>query len=385
MKKSDNKRKRWEAKQARRKEQNAKEAEQESWIRQNSHYCTRVVLEDVQRLKQKQLAGTANGTGTLEQSNSLVEELLHPYLDLKDGPPKSAKNQGSRLFIAEGTETVRLLVQQCVESRREGNEPIKVISILVKPATLFDEPVFLLREVQEAAVLLARKKDSTNDSSTQGADTLSNAPPFHLLVASEEALSECAGFHISRGALACGVVPERHESWLESFLLKSRQTESSRSSTRILALDGISDTANLGSMIRCAAAFGIDAIVLSNDCCDAWYRRSVRVSMGHIFNVPIVRVSDLSSTLRRLSIPSFAAVIDPDADLVLEQVARGNIPKMWCCVVGNEANGISSHVVEACTYRLRIEMATGVDSLSVPIATGIILHGLKEREGFSVT
>jgi tRNA G18 (ribose-2'-O)-methylase SpoU len=191
-------------------------------------------------------------------------------------------------------------------------------------------------------------------------------------------MSALAGFQISRGALACGVVPKRDEAWLmERFL--------SQQSLRLLALDGISDTANMGSMIRCAAAFGIHAIILSRDCCDAWYRRSVRVSMGYIFQVPVVRVENLAGTLHslaaKMSCVSFAAVIDQGADvLVLEDMDGGAVPSSWCCVMGNEGNGISKPVVEACSHKLRIKMYEAVDSLSVPIATGILLHGLRERE-----
>ena len=58
----------------------------------------------------------------------------------------------------------------------------------------------------------------------------------------------------------------------------------------------------------------------------------------------------------------------------------GSVPRHWCCVMGNEGNGISSAVLDACTHSIRIDMEQGVDSLSVPIATGILLHGLKERE-----
>ena len=113
---------------------------------------------------------------------------------------------------------------------------------------------------------------------------------------------------------------------------------------RLLALDGISDTANLGTMIRCASAFGVDAVLLSPDCCDAWYRRAVRCSMGHIFCIPCIRVANLATLLKQLangsagssgngsnaSVPpvsfkvtSYAAVIDRAADLVLEEVERG--------------------------------------------------------------
>ena len=71
-------------------------------------------------------------------------------------------------------------------------------------------------------------------------------------------------------------------------------------SWRVLAIDTTYDAANLGGMIRSASAFGVDALLLSDDSCDAWYRRSVRVSMGHIFRVPVVRCPDLAGTLREL-------------------------------------------------------------------------------------
>lgn len=58
----------------------------------------------------------------------------------------------------------------------------------------------------------------------------------------------------------------------------------------------------------------------------------------------------------------------------------GTVPNRWCCVMGNESSGISSDVVGECRYSVRIDMELGVDSLSVPVATGILLHGIRERE-----
>lgn len=109
--------------------------------------------------------------------------------------------------------------------------------------------------------------------------------------------------------------------------------------------------------------------------------------MGYIFHVPVVCVNDLALTLhglqKSISCVSYAAVLDADADLVLERMGRAEVPRSWCCVMGNEGNGISEPVTQACSHRIRINMSDGVDSLSVPIATGILLHGLREREGNS--
>ena len=238
---------------------------------------------------------------------------------------------------------------------------------------------------------------------------------------SEEALSAAAGFTVSRGCLACGVVPtNRTEEWLlHQYLEKSpRNKKKHAAPLRLLALDGISDTANLGSMIRTASAMGVSAILLSSDCCDPWYRRAVRVSMGHVVRIPCIRVADLSHTLQVLAgapwhVTSYAAVLDSSARLLQDlhrgtyvqtfsEVAvvislappfliypccfvllchqTGDIPGNWCCVMGNEANGVSPQVTKSCSHTLRIDMEPNVDSLSVPVATGILLNGLRERE-----
>ena len=371
----EKKRKRWEAKQARLQETKSREAQRETWMNENAHYCSHVRSDDVARAKTLGMTLGANGEGS---SCSLVA-LLRPYINLKVGPKRVESAPDETLFIAEGTETVRLLIQQ--SGRRDS---VRVKSIFVKPATLFDEPVKLLRDIERASECCSSRNRAKGSSAEDTAEVSMDRsrPPFHLLVGKEEVMSEVAGFNIARGALACGVVPRRDETWLDEFL-------SNKTNIRLLALDGVSDSANMGAMIRCAAAFGIDAMILSRDCCDAWYRRSVRVSMGHIFHVPVVRVADLASTLCRLAvspvrIKSYAAVIDRDADLILEEIRRGDISYSWCCVMGNESNGISQPVLQACTHRLRINMVTGVDSLSVSIAAGILLHGLREREARDV-
>ena len=129
-------------------------------------------------------------------------------------------------------------------------------------------------------------------------------PPFKIVIADEEALSEIAGFRIARGAMACGAIPDYMQrngySWLKRILSTGTAkfpamaipTNKPKPVRRLLALDAVSNAANMGSIIRTAAAFSIDAIILSDDSCDPWYRQSVRTSMGHVITVPIIRVSD---------------------------------------------------------------------------------------------
>ena len=340
------KRKKWMAKQERREQLALKEKSRQAWVKDNSRFVSFVTKQDLEGIRMSPLARaeTKSEARQNETSNKHIDRnrtlrnLLIPYVDIKDGsviglgedPCHSKKRKMERAFIAEGVETIRLLIQQSVTTGKPDLSPIQVKSIFVKPSSLFDEPVHLLRDV-EAAVEEASKNEVAQD----------RCPPFHVLIGSEATLSSVAGFPIARGALACGLVPEdRDEDWLKRFIHLTSQDK--KCSIRLVALDGICDVANLGSIVRTASAFGVTVIILSDDCCDAWYRRSIRVSMGHVFVVPVVRVKCLASTILRLSTsePSFAtyaSVVDVDSDvLVLENVERGSVPRSWCCVLGNE-------------------------------------------------
>ena len=324
-----------------------------SWIERNSSFAYLATEESIKPMRKDPTSR------------------LYPYFELQERNSVTDRSNGNeQLFIAEGTETIRVLLQQ-LKNSSYPLAPVQVKSIFIKPSVMFDPPVKLLADVEHVMDTLGRKPCDV---------IIAKSPTVHTLV---------AGFEISRGALACGVVPTgRDWRWLLEYL-RHRQTRqqspvASIKPLRLVALDGVSDTANLGSIIRTAAAFSVDAILLSSSCCDAWYRRTIRVSMGHVFNVPCVRVNDMPTAIRQLSqepfcVAAYAAVVQRDADLVLEQVNQGGISSSWMAVFGSESSGISQEVVAACDYTLRIGMNGGVDSLSLPIATGILLHGLGER------
>lgn len=361
----EEKRRKWQAKQDNRKLLNDQQEERKRWILNNSHFASIASKEDANQIAEKR------------NTNTALADALQPYFNLQDSRSDETMSKSSeRLFIAEGTETIRILIQQSLRQSNPSMNPIRVKSIFVKPSVFFDSPVHLLQDIQKIY-----------NTSKYAEEAVKIYPPFQVIIGTEDVLSNVAGFHIARGALACGVVPlDRDELWLDQLLRRRYHEKNGR--IRVLALDGICDTANLGSMIRSASAFGMDAVVLSDDCCDAWYRRSVRVSMGHVFLVPIVRVRKLADFIHQWSsepfrLLSYAAVVDPEADIILEDLERGMVPSGWMCVIGNEGNGISSAVRRACEKSIRINMAMGVDSLSVPIAAGILLHGLQAREAKS--
>lgn len=133
-----------------------------------------------------------------------------------------------------------------------------------------------------------------------------------------------------RGALAAGVVPTHDAAWLDRAVLQPLSADPSRG-IRILAVERSTDVANLGGMIRSAAAFGADLVLLGPACCDAWYRRAVRCSMGHVFHLPVHRCREpLPEALRRLArgfgVASFCAIIDAEAPAL---GSMRSVPRRW--------------------------------------------------------
>ncbi len=141
-----------------------------------------------------------------------------------------------------------------------------------------------------------------------------------------------------------------------------------------MVLPEITNSENMGSLIRISSAFGADAIILGPRCCDPFYRMSIRVSMGTVFSVPIVRsedlLGDLASLQREHAFELTATVLDQDAD-PLDQANRKD---RLAILFGNEANGLSVEVVTACDRRVTLPMKRGTDSLNVAIAAGIFLY-----------
>jgi hypothetical protein len=320
----EEKRKKWLAKQEKKQQHQKTEQERNAWVQENCHFATLVSWENM--------------------DDEQIQKVLEPFKDLQENTPtnnyKESSGQVENYFIAEGTETVRLLVQQslaCQDSDRRF-PPIQIKAIFVKPSSFFETPVSLIKDVEHAA--------TANSKEIQGRQK--QLPPFSVLIGSEEIQSEVVGFPFSRGALACGIVPRwnEDETWLDRYVKSHPRFNTSENDDavdspplRLIALDGICDSANLGSIIRTASAFGLDAVLLSRDSCDVWSRRAVRVSMGHCCRIPIIRVYSLTETIQRLKkveIIFFAAVIDRDADLILERVSRGSLSGPWCIVMGNE-------------------------------------------------
>ncbi|WP_433174801.1 TrmH family RNA methyltransferase [Actinoallomurus sp. CA-150999] len=149
---------------------------------------------------------------------------------------------------------------------------------------------------------------------------------------------------------------------------------------RILVLEDLVDHGNVGAIFRCAAALGIDAVILSPRCADPLYRRSVKVSMGAVFAIPYARMADWRDGLAEVRAAGFTLLaLTPDQSAVpLHKVPRGERAAL---LLGTEGDGLSSRWLREADHPVCIPMsagamALGVDSLNVVAATAIACHEL---------
>ena len=183
--------------------------------------------------------------------------------------------------------------------------------------------------------------------------------PVH--VASRDVFERITGFDVHRGVLAIAERPPEPD--VDALL---------SSASRVLAIEGVSDSANVGSLFRNAAALGADAVVLDPTCCDPLLRRSVRVSIGTVLHVPFVRLADWPGGLCGRGMTVLALTPDPGAT-ALADVPR---PARFALLVGTEGEGLSDAALEAADVRVRIPMKAGVDSVNVATAAAIALYSL---------
>ena len=186
-----------------------------------------------------------------------------------------------------------------------------------------------------------------------------------VYVAEHRVMKAVTGFDIHRGAVAAA---DRLPLPAVAALVTGRR--------RIAILEGINDHENLGVLFRNAAAFGIEAVVLDPTCADPLYRRSVRVSMGHVLRVPFARAERWPVALTELADAGFDVVaLTPRTDAVpVEELDRYRRHGRVAVLVGSEGPGLSSGALDRASLAARIPMAPGVDSLNVAAAAAVAFH-----------
>ena len=208
----------------------------------------------------------------------------------------------------------------------------------------------------------------------QAREVVERCGDLPLYTAPLPVLTELIGFPLTRGVLCA----------MRRRPLPAAE-EICRDARRITVLENIMNPTNLGAIFRSAAALGMDAVLLTPACCDPLYRRSVRVSMGTVFQVPwaylgesaadwpeagMARLRDLGFRTAAMALREDSVSVDDPALMAEEKLA---------IVLGTEGDGLGNDTIAACDYTVRIPMSHGVDSLNVAAASAVAFWQLGRR------
>jgi tRNA G18 (ribose-2'-O)-methylase SpoU len=181
-----------------------------------------------------------------------------------------------------------------------------------------------------------------------------------------ELLEELTGYLLHRGLIAAMHRPALPE---PADLL--------RDARRIVILEDVVDPTNVGAIFRSVAAIGADAVLVTPRCSDPFYRRSIRVSMGTVLQVPWTRVGDWPSTRALLTAAGFSlAALALTVDAVDLKTYAATAPKRVALVLGTEGAGLTTQALEAADTVITIPMAHGIDSLNVAATAAVAMFAL---------
>ena len=206
---------------------------------------------------------------------------------------------------------------------------------------------------------------------TQAADIIARCPDMPVYTGSRELLASLTGYELTRGVLCCMRRPQLPT--VEELLAPLPP--------RVALVDSVVNSTNTGAIFRAAAALGIDALLLTPTCCDPLNRRSVRVSMGTVFQLPWTYLPTWPypaiELFHKLSYKTAALALTPDA--VPIDHPQLNAEERLIIVMGTEGDGLDRSTIDACDYKVVIPMKHGVDSLNVAAAAAIAFWQLRKR------
>ena len=223
-----------------------------------------------------------------------------------------------------------------------------VLRVLASPAS----------RCRPIAVLIAERRAASL------ADILAGLPDdVPVYTAPQPVLDRIAGFHLHRGILALGEKPAPIA--LDSFLAAAPNE------AVLVAACGIGNHDNMGGIFRAAAAFGAAGVLLDDSCCDPFYRKAIRVSVGAVLRTPFVAGLDAGAMLDELKAAGFRVLaMTPAASAPLHLTPRGG---RVAIVLGAEGPGLPAELLDRCDS-VGIPMSGGFDSLNVATAGAIALH-----------
>lgn len=206
--------------------------------------------------------------------------------------------------------------------------------------------------------LLCERRHIAGDA----ADIIARMPGVPVYTGSREVLAAITGYTLTRGVLCAMRRPQLPS--IADLCVPSR---------RVVVIDDVCDTTNVGSIFRSAAALGIDAVFLTPTSCDPLNRRAVRVSMGSVFLVPWTRIND-ASDLRGYGFKTVAMALRHNSVDIADPVLKRE-PRL-AVIMGAEGEGLPIETIDSADYVVKIPMHHGVDSLNVAAASAIAFYEL---------
>ena len=209
----------------------------------------------------------------------------------------------------------------------------------------------------------------------QAKDIVERVGDIPIYAADEETLCELTGFKLTQGVLSA---MRRKPAVSPETIIEN--------ASRIAVLEDIMNQTNIGALFRSAAALGIDAVLLTKACSDPLYRRSVRVSMGTVFQVPWAYMSEPAPEymgfLKAHGFKTAAMALRHDTVSISDPTVKGE--KRLAIILGTEGEGLREETILSSDYTIKIPMAHGVDSLNVAAASAVAFWELGKNASTAV-
>ena len=241
---------------------------------------------------------------------------------------------------------------------RNRLEPDKGIFIAESPKVIH----VALDAGYEPLSLLCERCHITGDA----ADIIGRCGDIPVYTGERDLLAALTGYTLTRGVLCAMRRP-----------VSRPVADVCRDARRVVVIDGVTDTTNIGAIFRSAAALGIDAVLLTPTSCDPLNRRAVRVSMGSVFLVPWTWIEGpVTPTLNALGFVTAAMALSDDS-ISLDDPKLKEEPRL-AIIMGTEGDGLSREAITAADHVVRIPMKHNVDSLNVAAAAAVAFWELRK-------
>ena len=220
----------------------------------------------------------------------------------------------------------------------------------------------------EPVSMLMERKDIEGSAR----EILERCPEIPVFTADEELLCGLTGYHLTRGVLCAMRRPALPSA--EEVLAGKR---------RVVILENVQNPTNVGAIFRSAAALGMEAVLLTPGCSNPLYRRSARVSMGTVFQVPWTYIGAETAdwpekgmeTLKRLGFKTAALALSDNSVSIDDPQLMAE--EKLAVLLGSEGDGLTDGTIAACDYTVKIPMYHGVDSLNVAAASAVAFWQLR--------